>query len=58
MQGRDIFAWIVFHGLDFSAIMVIAGCAIAIHRRLKDRGAIASQTFIARFRAAYDADCN
>ena len=49
MQGRDIFAWIVFHGLDFSAIMVIAGCAIAIHRRLKDRGAIASQTFLLDF---------
>lgn len=49
MQGRDLFAWIVFHGLDFSAVMVIAGCAIAIHRRLKDRGAIASQTFLLDF---------
>jgi hypothetical protein len=49
MQGRDIFAWIVFHGLDFSAIMVIAGCAIAIHRRLKDRGAIAYQSFLLDF---------
>lgn len=49
MQGRDIFAWIVFHGLDFSAIMVLAGCAIAIQRRLKDRGAIASQTFLLDF---------
>ena len=49
MQGRDLFAWIVFHGLDFSAIMVIAGCAIAIQRRLKDRGAIASQTFLLDF---------
>lgn len=49
MQGRDLFAWIVFHGLDFSALMVIAGCAIAIHRRLKDRGAIALQTFLLDF---------
>jgi len=49
MQGRDIWAWIVFHGLDFSAVMVIAGCAIAIHRRLKDRGAIAYQTFLLDF---------
>jgi len=49
LQGRDIWAWIVFHGLDFSAVMVIAGCAIAIHRRLKDRGAIASQTFLLDF---------
>lgn len=49
LQGRDIWAWIVFHGLDFSAVMVIAGCAIAIHRRLKDRGAIAYQTFLLDF---------
>lgn len=49
MQGREIFAWIVFHGLDFSAVMVIAGCAIAIQRRLKDRGAIAYQSFLLDF---------
>ena len=49
MQGRNVFAWIVFHGLDFSALMVIAGCAIAIQRRLKDRGAIAYQTFLLDF---------
>lgn len=49
VQGRDISAWIMFHGLDISAVMVIAGCAIAIQRRLKDRGAIASQTFLLDF---------
>jgi hypothetical protein len=49
MQGRNVFAWIVFHGLDFSAVMVIAGCAIAIQRRLKDRGAIAYQSFLLDF---------
>lgn len=49
VQGRDISAWIMFHGLDISAVMVIAGCAIAIHRRLKDRGAIATQTFLLDF---------
>ncbi len=49
VQGRDISAWIMFHGLDFSAIMVIAGCAIAIQRRLKDRGAIAYQSFLLDF---------
>lgn len=49
MQGRDLLAWIVFHGLDFAALMVIVGCAIAIHRRLKDRGAIAAQTFLLDF---------
>lgn len=49
MQGRDLIAWVTFHALDFTAIMVIAGCAIAIHRRLKDRGAIAYQTFLLDF---------
>jgi hypothetical protein len=49
MQGRDLMAWLTFHALDFTALMVIAGCAIAIHRRLKDRGAIAYQSFLLDF---------
>jgi MFS transporter, NNP family, nitrate/nitrite transporter len=49
MEGRSLIAWITFHALDFTAIMVIAGCAIAIHRRLKDRGAIAYQSFLLDF---------
>lgn len=49
VQGRDISAWVMFHGLDFTALMVIAGCAIAIQRRLKDRGAIAYQSFLLDF---------
>jgi MFS transporter, NNP family, nitrate/nitrite transporter len=49
MEGRSLIAWLTFHALDFSALMVIAGCAIAIHRRLKDRGAIAYQTFLLDF---------
>jgi hypothetical protein len=49
MDGRSILAWVQFHALDFTAIMVIAGCAIAIHRRLKDRGAIAMQQFLLDF---------
>ena len=49
LDGRSILAWIQFHALDFTAIMVIAGCAIAIHRRLTDRGAIAQQTFLLDF---------
>ena len=49
MDGRSILAWIQFHALDFTAAMVIAGCAIAIHRRLKDRGAIAYQSFLLDF---------
>ena len=49
MNGRSLVAWITFHGLDFSSVMVIGGCAIAIHRRLKDRGAIAVQQFLLDF---------
>lgn len=49
MDGRSLVAWVTFHALDFTALMVIVGCAIAIHRRLKDRGAIALQTFLLDF---------
>lgn len=49
INGRSILAWIVFHALDFTAIMVITGCAIAISRRLRDRGAIAYQQFLLDF---------
>lgn len=49
MDGRSVLAWITFHALDFTAVMVLAGCAIAIHRRLHDRGAIALQQFILDF---------
>lgn len=49
LQGRSLTAWLMFHGLDISALMVIAGCAIAIHRRLTDRGAIALQQFLLDF---------
>lgn len=49
MEGRSLMAWVTFHALDFTSIMVIAGCAIAIHRRLKDRGAIAVQQFLLDF---------
>lgn len=49
MGGRSLIAWLTFHALDITAFMVIAGCALAIHRRLKDRGAIAYQSFLLDF---------
>jgi hypothetical protein len=49
LQGRSIIAWVTFHALDFTAVMVIAGCAIAIHRRLRDRGAISLQQYTLDF---------
>jgi hypothetical protein len=48
-DGRSLLAWVTFHALDFTAVMVILGCAIAIHRRLHDRGAIALQQFLLDF---------
>lgn len=49
MDGRSLIAWLTFHALDFTAIMVIVGCALAIHRRLRDRGAIAYQSMLLDF---------
>ncbi len=49
LEGRSVLAWLQFHALDISAVMVISGCAIAIHRRLRDRGAIAVQQFLLDF---------
>lgn len=49
MEGRSMIAWLTFHALDFTALMVLAGCALAIHRRLKDRGAIANQSLLLDF---------
>ena len=56
MQGRSVIAWITFHALDFTAVMVIVGCAIAIHRRLRDRGAIALQHFTSAFLVKFDSN--
>lgn len=49
IDGRSVIAWVTFHALDFSAIMVLIGCGIAIRRRLHDRGAIALQQYILDF---------
>ena len=46
---RTIFSWLLFHGLDIAALMVLAGIALALWRRLRDRGAIAVQDFASDF---------
>jgi nitrate/nitrite transporter NarK len=38
-------AWLTFHGLDVAAVLVLGGLALALGRRLGDRGALAVQTF-------------
>jgi NNP family nitrate/nitrite transporter-like MFS transporter len=46
---RTIVSWGLFHGLDFSAVMVLGGIALALWRRLRDRGALSLQDFSADF---------
>jgi hypothetical protein len=42
---ETVFAWLVFHGLDVSAVLVLAGISLALWRRMRDRGALAVQDF-------------
>ena len=42
---RTVVSWVLFHGLDFSAFLVLGGIALALWRRLRDRGALALQEF-------------
>ncbi|MBK6591111.1 MAG: hypothetical protein IPG22_22875 [Acidobacteria bacterium] len=49
MDVHSVMAFFTFKALNFTALMVLAGCAVAIHRRLKDRGAIAVQQFLLDF---------
>ncbi|HWO71671.1 MAG TPA: MFS transporter [Actinomycetota bacterium] len=37
------FGWLVFHGLDVSAVLVLAGCGFFIWRRFRDREATTGQ---------------
>jgi hypothetical protein len=46
---RTVVSWVLFHGLDFSAALVLAGIALAMWRRLRDRGALTLQEFSADF---------
>ena len=41
----DVLSWLVFHGLDIAAVLVLAGIALALWRRMRDRGAQAVQPF-------------
>ena len=41
----SLFAFLVFHGLVWSAFLVIAGVMLAMRRRMRDEGAAAVQVF-------------
>ncbi|MGH8916201.1 MAG: MFS transporter [Acidimicrobiia bacterium] len=40
-DSRSVLGWLVFHLLNIAAVLVIAGVAIFLLRRLRDRGALA-----------------
>jgi MFS transporter, NNP family, nitrate/nitrite transporter len=46
---RTIVSWTIFHGLDFAAVLVLAGIALSLWRRMLDRGAQAVQSFAMDF---------
>jgi hypothetical protein len=45
MEVRSWTAWLVFHALDISAVMCLAGLTVAITRRLKNRELLVTQRF-------------
>jgi len=46
---HTLFAWILFHGLDIAAVMVLSGIALSLWRRMRDSGAQSLQTFAMDF---------
>ncbi|MEJ8657889.1 MFS transporter [Streptomyces halotolerans] len=44
-DALSFFGWVMFHGLDLAAVLVIAGASYFMWRRMKDRGAITGQRF-------------
>jgi MFS family permease len=46
---RTLFSWLIFHGLDLSAVLVLTGIALSLWRRMLDRSARAVQSFAMDF---------
>jgi len=46
---RTAFSWLLFHGLDFAAVLVLAGVGLSLWRRMLDKGAQAVQSFAMDF---------
>ncbi|MFD8688643.1 MFS transporter [Streptomyces sp. NPDC059651] len=44
-DSLDFLGWLMFHGLDIAAVLVIPGASYFLWRRMKDRGAITGQRF-------------
>ena len=46
---RTALSWLLFHGLDLAAVLVLGGIALSLWRRMRDRGAGAVQDFARDF---------
>jgi hypothetical protein len=44
-DATSFFGWSMFHALDYTAVLVIAGCGVFLWRRFRDRAVIAGQSF-------------
>ena len=44
-DSLNLVGWLMFHGLDVAAVLVIPGASYFLWRRMKDRGAITGQRF-------------
>ncbi|MER8045234.1 MFS transporter [Streptomyces sp. NPDC094032] len=44
-DSLSVIGWLMFHGLDIAAVLVIPGACYFLWRRMKDRGAITGQRF-------------
>ncbi|MET7662897.1 MFS transporter [Streptomyces sp. NPDC005373] len=44
-DSLNIIGWLMFHGLDIAAVLVIPGASYFLWRRMKDRGAMTGQRF-------------
>jgi NNP family nitrate/nitrite transporter-like MFS transporter len=42
---RTVWSWLLFHGLDVAAVLVLGGISLSLWRRMRDRGAQAVQDF-------------
>lgn len=42
---RTVVSWLLFHGLDIAAVLVLAGIGLSLWRRMRDQGARAVQDF-------------
>lgn len=46
---RTLWSWLLFHGLDVSAVLVLAGISLSLWRRMREKGALAVQSFAMDF---------